>query len=254
MARHRRKKISLYEAMTQTQHKHSYGRVVERLHPEKQDEDTTVQEKSDVQAQIPVSGLSARWRRKPRMIQFNIDRIDFSVSYPVAAAIALGIILLFLLALRAGQYFSTAGGPEASSNPIGNVSGSLRDEAGGGDIETMPRSDVSQRFLPGETKLEAAQPIGTNVIVLVEYSRRADLMPVQRHFARYGIETEIVNWDGKYFLITKDLFEGFGSASDGEKMKRKIAEVGALYKGQAPEGYETFAPKFFSDAYGKKVK
>ena len=94
-----------------------------------------------------------------------------------------------------------------------------------------------------------------NVIVLVEYKVKADLLPVQQHFANYGIETEIIKENDNYFLITKSRYENTEKpGTDGYKAKKKIIEVGTKYKGKAPAGYETFAPNFFRDAYGKKIK
>ena len=281
MAKYRKKRISLYEAMTQSRRRSRYSGTLEKLrgsgagkahaeagrpdeYAEKTDEDRASEEE-----QVLVSGpaITAKWRAKPRTVQFNTGRIEFSMSYPVAAAIVLGIILLVLLAFRAGQYYSFLrqqstglSKKTAVDNLAANVSGKLQKEAGP-TASTPSTSAVGREVSPAETKVEftastggPASPQAGNVIVLVQYSKRADLVPVQRHFAQFGIETEIVSWAGKYFLITTDRFESFGIGSDGYKAKQRIVEVGALYKGRAPEGYETFAPRFFRDAYGKKVE
>jgi hypothetical protein len=258
MARYRRNRMSLYEAMTRSRRRKSgYGRTLDKLHPEKATEDKPTEQESDVQ--IPLYQSAATWWRKPRMVQFNTGRIEFSISYPVAAAILLGLILLVLLAFRAGQYYS--GSRPADANPTGLIpaqpkkadSGSVRNVA---DLSAAPLADESTRTVvdesPAETKVEFTPLKGGNVIVLVEYPKRADLVPVQKHFSQFGIATEIVNWGGKYFLITRDRYEGFGTGSDGYEAKQKIVEVGAKYK--APQGYETFAPLFFKDAYGKKIE
>jgi hypothetical protein len=93
------------------------------------------------------------------------------------------------------------------------------------------------------------------VIVLVQHDAMADLLPVQAHFAEAGIELEIVQQGGLYFLQTKQRYDNPATpGTDGYKAKQKIAEVGAKYKGKAPPGYATFAPHYFSDAYGKKVE
>jgi len=77
---------------------------------------------------------------------------------------------------------------------------------------------------------------------------------VQAHFSEYGIETEVELESGRYFLQTKQRYDNPATVgTDGYKAKQKIIEVGAKYKGKAPAGYETFAPKYFSDAYGKKA-
>ena len=124
-------------------------------------------------------------------------------------------------------------------------------------IDRVPVVERPEITEPVVVPTRAAEPVaakGGNVIVLVEYQSQADLVPVKKHFAEFGIETEIVNWAGRYFLITKDRYDGFSVGFDGYEAKRKIVEVGALYKDKAPEGYETFAPHFFRDAYGKKVE
>ena len=78
---------------------------------------------------------------------------------------------------------------------------------------------------------------------------------MQAHFSEYGIETEIVAERGHYFLQTKERYDNPDKpGTDGYKALQRIKEIGAKYKGKAPPGYETFAPNYFSDAYGKKVK
>jgi hypothetical protein len=245
MAKHKRNKKSLYEVMTQNRQKSDYDRDVESLHPEKAEQQETAAQK----AGIASHNLSAKWWRKPRMLQFNAGKIEFSVSYPVAITSVLGIILVVLLAFRIGQYYSSK-----ADNPVAPAPVSRQPEPAQPDSSTMESLGSAENLPVAEKTAEPAKTTADNVIVLVEYPRRTDLVPAQKHFERFGIETEIVNWGGKYFLITKDRFEGFSTGSDGYRAKRKIIEVGALYKGRAPEGYETFAPQFFSDAYGRKLK
>ena len=78
---------------------------------------------------------------------------------------------------------------------------------------------------------------------------------MQKHFAEYGIETEIFRQNNSYFLVTRNRYDNPSKAgTDGYKARQQIIKVGAEYKGKAPQGYETFAPHFFKDAYGKKIK
>lgn len=271
MARYRRNRMSLYEAMTRSRRKGSYGRTLERLRPEKTQaspsatprqatEDKPAEEKSDVQ--IPLYQATTTWWRRTKTVQFNTGRIDFSMSYPVAVALVLGLILLVLLAFRAGQYSSflskkSAGDSSAkavsSESPHKSGAAGVVDES---SVETKAELTTPASSPAAPKALPEAGPSGSlkagNVIVLVEYPKRADLVPVQKHFAKFGIETEIVSRDGKYFLVTKNRYEGFGAGSDGYEAKQKIVEVGAKYK--APQGYETFAPLFFKDAYGRKIE
>lgn len=240
-----RKRMALYEAMTKAQFKSGHGKKLDRLHPEKPDED----ERASAAPERVIPGRAAQWWRKPRVVQFNAGRIEFSISYPLAIALLLCIILLFLAAFRLGQRISAS---------AGQITESVSEEPTGQLITDTPtivdRHEITEPAAESGERTESARPEGGNVIVLVEYQAQADLVPVKKHFAQYGIETEIVNWSGRYFLITKDRFEGFGVGSDGYEAKQKIVEVGALYKGKAPEGYETFAPNFFRDAYGKKIE
>ena len=240
-----RKKMALYEAMTKAQFKSGYGKKLDKLHPEKPDEN----ERASATQERAVPGRAAQWWRKPRVVQFNAGRIEFSMPYPLAIALLLCIILVFLAALRIGKGISA---------PAGQIKESVPEKPAGQIItDTPPAVDRPEITEPETASDETTTPAalkGRNVIVLVEYQAQADLVPVKKHFARYGIETDIVNWSGRYFLITKNQFEGFGPGSDGYGAKQKIIEIGALYKGQAPEGYETFAPHFFKDAYGKKIE
>jgi len=127
------------------------------------------------------------------------------------------------------------------------------DETGtrtGETVVGMPESRSVRRSTSG-----IAAAVADNVIVLVEYPIQTHLVPVQEHFAEYSIETEIIREKESYFLVTKDRYESTKRpGSDGYRAKQRIIEVGAKYKGKAPEGYETFAPNFFRDAYGKKIK
>jgi hypothetical protein len=92
---------------------------------------------------------------------------------------------------------------------------------------------------------------GSSVIVLVEYGSSRDLEPVREHFAEAGIATKIVSSGGRYFLISEDQYEP--SEPKAARDLEKIKEVGAKYKGKAPEGYEAFAPHYFGDAYLRKM-
>lgn len=237
------KKMAFYEAMTKAQLKSVYSKKLESLHPD------SAEDESATKTESIYSGRAAQLWRKPRLVQFNTGRIEFSVSYPLAIALVLGIILLLLAAFRLGQIIP--GSAEPILQPV------AEEPTGLSIIDTAPVVDSPQITKPATVSKGTevpAVPKGSNVIVLVEYQTQADLVPVRKHFTEFGIETEIVNWAGRYFLITKDRFEGFSVGLDGYEAKRKIVEVGALYQGKAPEGYETFAPHFFRDAYGKKVE
>jgi hypothetical protein len=139
-----------------------------------------------------------------------------------------------------------------------------------GASEVMPRTDNpttpgTNRGQPTgspfgqptpETRVSGSiQTQGDHVIVIVQYGRRADLEPVRQHFAEYGVNTQIIQRGNKYSLETINTYDNPEKpGTTGYLAKQKIIEVGARYKGRSPQGYETFAPNYFKDAYGLKLK
>jgi len=97
MVRNKRKK-ALYEVMSKARDKPGFGRTLEQMRPKRSDES-----KSAVNAEA--SKATARWMRKPRIVQFNFGRIEFSMPYQLAVALVLGLILLVLASFRLGQEY-----------------------------------------------------------------------------------------------------------------------------------------------------
>ena len=250
MTRNRSKK-ALYEVMSKARVKPEHGKAVEQLRPAKTDEDAPAIKQKNA-ADVPKS--VAKWWRKPRIVQLNAGRIEFSMPYQIAVVLVLGFIIVIIAAYRLGQSSFPAGRQETGQpDPAAQ-------EMDGERSTEQAMSNIPQPSAPPENttpKTEVAEPViptGSNVIVLVEYDSLPDLAPVQAHFSEHGIETEIVTEGGRYFLQTKQRYDNPATAgTNGYRAKQKIKEVGAKYKGKAPTGYETFAPRYFSDAYGKKV-
>jgi len=162
-------------------------------------------------------------------------------------------VLIGLLAYRAGQQ-------QGQNQQEGGI-----EHVGVGSVKNTPLplvdtagiTQISNRELLKEAgrieKLKMVEPIADHRIVIQQYQVYADLVPVQKHFAEYGIETEIEQRGDWYFLITLDRFGNPEKPETiGYAVKRRIIEIGAKYR--APRGYETFSPGFFSDAYGERVK
>jgi hypothetical protein len=187
-----------------------------------------------------------RWRAKPRAVQFNAGRIEMSVPYPLAVVVVLGVVAAVLVAFRVGQ-----GRPIRVADDAGTPAGENRNEQAGVEFPVIPAG--RQEAPAAENREPAVVSTGDNYIVITQYTTDRDLGPVQKYFAENGIETEIEKSAGRYFLVTKRLYENPNrSGTDGYAALQKIKEVGANYR--APQGYESFAPNLFSDAYGKKVK
>jgi len=247
MVRNRGKK-ALYEVMSKARNKPGYGRTLEQMRPKRPDEG-----KPAVNAET--SKATARWLRKPKIVQFNFGRIEFSIPYQLAVAIVLVLILLVLAAFRLGQeYYQTDQRAISTAVETPQIKRTTPMEREAADIRE-PAAPVEDSTLLDEVKPTQPKSTGNNVIVVQQWGAREDLLPVQAHFAEYGIDTEIVLESGRYFLQTKNRYDNPGTpGTDGNKALQEIIKVGAKYKGKAPPNFVTFAPNFFSDAYGKKVK
>lgn len=239
---HSRRKKSLYEVMGEGRLKSRYSKRLEQPHPEKTDRDKPTTEPS-----MALPERATQWPRKPRIVQFNAGRIEISIPYQLAIAFLLFVILLVLVVFRLGQLKQSMA--DSAVKMQKNNSGRLLNQknlAGQGQ-----NTDTDEKMLVNGEKTELAESKSNNRIVIQEYQVRAHLEPVQQYFAQFDIETEIRKIGGTYYLVTREKYENPGRAgTDGYLAKQKIIEFGAQYK--APQGYETFAPNFFKDAYGMK--
>jgi hypothetical protein len=205
-------------------------------------------------------------------VQLNAGRFEISVSYQIAIAVGLLSILLLLVAFRLGQMDQRA--------RYGTVRSSARPEARSTlpAAQTPPASTTpsapSTENTAGAARAATTTSQGDHWIVLASYPQYADLEAVRAYFAENGISTEIFEVDavrkaflshglnasvlpsgGGYLLVTSrdKYFENPEKpGTDGYAMKEKIKELGAKYK--PDNGFESFAPKRFSDAYGMKIR
>jgi hypothetical protein len=75
---------------------------------------------------------------------------------------------------------------------------------------------------------------------------------LREHFAEYGLDTSRLPQGDGYMLATKIFYQNPDRAgTDGYEMMQRIIELGRGY--EAPPGRESFAPNYFSDAFGMKV-
>jgi hypothetical protein len=187
---------------------------------------------------------SSAWPRKPRIVQVNAGRVEFSLPYQIAILLGLGVVLLIFLIYQLGQISN-------KSTDLGTITSKSQPRA----VEQIRRVDTADEITPAVSapaeETEPVKPKGNNNIVITEYPRRIDLVPVQKYFAQNGIQTEIVKIDGSYFLRTVGKYENPGrSGTDGYEVRQRIIELGSEYR--APTGYETFGAKPFQDAYGRR--
>ena len=261
MARNRGKK-ALYEVMSKARAKQGYGKTLEQMHSKKSEEVKPAVVPPKPAAEAPKA--AAQWRKKPRIAQFNAGRFEFSVPYQVAIALGLVLVLLLLGSYRLGQR-SIVPGQMAADEPGEEVEKKIDEEVAPGQARANIAEPVSPvtDIPPNEDvrgdieKVESVKPKGKQAIILAHSGRIVDLQPVVEHFAEHGIELKIDPLrGGQYLLQTVEQFESDPATpgTDGFKVKREIIRVGALYKGMAPAGLDTFAPHYFSDAYGTRVE
>ena len=226
-------------------------------------------------------GPAQTWLR-PKPVQLNEGRLDVSVPYYVGIIAALVVVLAILVAFKLGQVRRDASyGVEEQPTELANVPTATRSTPQNAATARMARP---QPEMPAETPTETpadttpvtppAETPGDHWIVLAQYSKRADLDAVVDYFGDNGIELGVmplteesrrnfaeVGFDasklprGSGFLLvtTEKLYRNPENPdTDGYAMKQRIKTLGAKYKAQA--GMESFAPHYFSDAYGMKIK
>lgn len=241
MVRNRKRK-ALYEVMSKTRLKSSYGKMLERLQP--QDKGEAHSAEPNAKAAVPKS--TAPWWKRPKIIQLNAGRIELSMPYQLAIAILLGLIALLLIVFRFGQFYQRVADSAAKIQKSSQLNPEERDTA-----KIMNASVSVEKRLQSPEKVEPAKSTGNNRIVIQTFQVRSQLEPVKNFFAQYGIETEIIKIRDMYYLVTSNKFENPARpGTDGYRARQVIIELGATY--QAPPGYETFGPKPFYDAYGMK--
>ena len=240
MARNR-KKVSLYEVISKSSPKSSYGKTLKERPPEESDSD----EPTTAQTAMPASGRAAYWPRKPKIIQLNAGRLEISLPYQLAIALLLGLVLLVLIGVWLGQT-----GYLSKQRITGSVAKILK-TGPNAETDIGNRANIDEKKPPGVRETTTGESKGNNRIVIQTYRARADLEQVQTYFGQCGIETEIREIGGTFYLVTRNKYDNPGrQGTDGAIAKQEIIKFGAQYK--APEGYETFAPNLFRDAYGMK--
>ncbi len=253
--RRKKNKMALYEVIGQGRLDVKKDRPVEPLHPQKPKEQPSTP-KAEPEQKPAVSEKLTRWPRKPKPVQVNGNRIEFSLPWQLAVLGGLIVLLLLVLFYNLGRSSAV----EQSNSPAaGQNTASLDPSRNTASVNPQSRTlrQVPTTVEPSEQPktVNPVQPApaaqGDNCIVIQQYQAKADLVPVQEFFSKNGIATEIRQIGSVYYLISRDRYETT-HRGPGRDALRKIIEVGSQYK--APQGYETFGPKPFHDAYGMKIK
>lgn len=228
---HNAKKKALYEVIIRGKSKTGYEHLQPKVEPAGQ------QAPQDAISSPPPSVV--RWVRKPRTVQFNAGRIEFSMPYQVGIAVLLGALLVLVIVFRVGERVGSR--KDTRLTPASQASAQIKEQI------TSAKDAGAER--PASK--------GRNRIVIKMYQVREQLAPVKEYFDKLGVATEIVEKNNWYYLVTKNGYDNPDKpGTDGYLARQKIIEIGAGYK--APAGYETFrradgtAP--FNDAFGMKFE
>ena len=178
MARFRRGKMALYEVMSKAKEKPGYKRTLENIRSStpgeeepiaeaEKDEvvfaDGTVETAVETDTAIVIAhdeasaleerdgvvtgGLSVKWRRKPRVVQYNNGRVEFSIPYQIGIAVVLGLVVVMLLAFRVGQRSVVVEKALSSVPPVGSGTGGRKPVATRNEVvpkKTIPAKAASQ--------------------------------------------------------------------------------------------------------------
>jgi hypothetical protein len=187
-----------------------------------------------------VGGYGRQPQPKPRAIQFNRGRVEVSLRYDVAIAVVLLVLLCLMGAYRLGERLAIKDAGLAPTQDAATTAPATTNST------TMTRSvEPESPAVVQETPTAAG---GDNWIVIATHENESQLAPVQQYFAGNGIETQIRKVGEIYILHTKQTYGNPKRAgTDGEKVLRRIIELGANY--QPPPGYRSFD---FTTAYGMK--
>ena len=254
MARETRR-MALYEAIRKGQSKRSGRKKTVRFRPFAAGRRASATRKKEVgyYQRIEDGGDKSKWA------VLWTPRVKLAVPYPVVVFLLVAAAALLVAAFRFGQLKYDAKWlffePVAGSEPVTDKTIDYKKmlDSSFGNLEDTDRIKGKDKETVENDKIEDTNEgvsQGANVIVIQEYKDSRDLGPVKKHFEANGIETEILERRGYFFLVTKARFHGFGSGADGEPALKKIVEIGAAYK--APPEYGRF-PGLFKDAYGRKL-
>jgi hypothetical protein len=265
MARNHAGQMALYEAVNKERFKAAQKKELSRV---SQDTSETVQ---PVQPITPVTIPPQQpknadvkqtvWTKKPKIFGFNSGRVEMFLPYPIAITVVMALVLLLVGSFRFGQWVgkSNTGEVVAKNTDTAVETTVALDTAK--VAKEMAHSALAKHTAVTPTQAMAAVAAdsaksgdGEYAIILAELkntSNTRDFEPAKQYFDEHGIATEIKNYRGSYFLVTKEKYDSVSRGTPGAAIIEKIGQVGAKYK--APAGYGGFGAKPFSDAYGRKM-
>ena len=227
------------------------------------------------------------WLR-PKAVQLHDGRIEISLPNALGVAVLLGAIVLILGAFRLGQMQRRVQPPAVKNStaaplpkPVAPkvepapVRAETPAPVPAPSVRETPSADTSSGTAATGSGTVATAPVakpGDHVIVLAQNAKAEPLKPAQAYFKEHGVSTEIIEvaklrnylvaaglnvsvlgTRGGFMLVTDTYYDNpENPGTNGFKKKQEIIEIGKSYK--SVPGSQAFAPRYFSDAYGMKVR
>ena len=257
MHRYRGQK-ALYEAIKRSQERMRQPQVVP-LHEEEKTalpSSQPTEVRSDLDDTKPQSVVvrRTRWQR-PKPVQVNAGRLEFALPIPVVFIVVMAVFLCIITAFRYGQHVGPASKQASPSRTTQLNSEEQPSPAGRANpLRLEPQNELesvsTDRSIASDNDLETTGP--GNAIVILNWNNRTQLIPLQQHFAKHGIEMEIRTEGSRYILVSKKRFTlaPRNKGTRGYQYRQMLIEIAKQY---APSGSTIFGPKSFDGAYGIKL-
>ncbi len=247
------KRTVLYEVIKRKYGKFPVGKKLALPHSAESVQAAAIKPKSEA-GSSQQEDEAAQGRGPQITITPFVRRRSLLISLPIAGLLVVVIVAALFGTFRLGQFYGPKEGQLFASEVM--IEGSYVEKPAvslkqlPAEQPVAPKDSIPQQA--GAAK-ELARPAGDHVIVIATYKQGDDLVPVKEYFGKNGIETQIQERSGYFFLVTENKFQNPNrEGTDGYFALQKIKKVGAKYK--APAGYETFAPNYFQDAYPMKIR
>jgi hypothetical protein len=247
------KRTVLYEVIKKKYGKFPIGKKLALPHSVESVQATAIKPKSEA-GSSQQEDEAAQGRGPQITITPFVHRRGLLISLPIAGLLVVVIVAALFGAFRLGQFYGPKERQLSASEVI--MEGDYVKKPAVSPKQLLAEQPVAPKDSAppqaGAAK-ELAHPAGDHVIVIATYKQGDDLVPVKEYFSKNGIETQIQEKSGYFFLVTENKFQNPNrEGTDGYFALQKIKKVGAKYK--APAGYETFAPNYFQDAYPMKIR
>ncbi|MCH8217988.1 MAG: hypothetical protein IH892_14620 [Planctomycetes bacterium] len=236
MARYRGQK-ALYEAMSRASSR-SQAKLTRGRSAQQQIEPPTEADRTH----------NGKMHWQPRAFQLHSGRVELTLPYSAIAVVSILFVLALVASFKLGQHGQPLARLASRQPPS---PGAAQGTGGESEATDGTNEKVTSPAAGADSSSSWVRPGST--IVIQQFGKLEDLIPVRQYFNSKGIGTEIVRTDKAFYLFTVDRFSAL-SLKEGTReyrLQQRIVELGKEYR--APAGRESFAPNYFRGAYLKPL-